>query len=239
MSNQTVPFDWTPYFVCQRIDEKRQPEMLNLAYALRYEVYCLDCHFLPAENYPNDFETDAFDEQSMHFCANNLRDEMVGYVRLVTARENHHAFPYERHCQKFFPYTKPPRQESAEISRLIVRRDYRRRRSDILAGVTIQTHESDGREVLHDRRKPPQILLGLYRQMYMYSNQSGIRYWYAAMERPLARALRQLGFGFKPISPEMDYYGKVASYLADLRQIELHLEGSNPMLLSWFQQETS
>ncbi len=240
MTVQDAPDDWTPHFVCHHLDgEENQQAMLRTAYSLRHQVYCLECHFLSADDYPEGLERDQFDTHCAHFSANNLLNEMVGYVRLVTARENV-LFPFEEHCQNFLPQSEQPlRHETGEISRLIVRRDYRRRTGDNLAGVTIQTVKPGGQEVVQDRRKPPQILLGLYRQMYIYSIQSGIRYWYAAMEKPLARALSQLGFRFVQISPEIDYYGNVVCYLADLRQLEAHLQQSNPELLSWFRQGIS
>lgn len=239
MSNQSAPSEWTPHFTCQYIDMEHQYEMLRIAYALRHQVYCLECNFLPAEDYPDELERDQFDARSAHFSAHNLLKELVGYVRLVPVQEDD-IFPFEQYCQEFLPHIeRPSRHESAEISRLIVRHDYRRRRGDTLSGVTIQVLEPGSQEIVNDRRKPPEILLGLYRQMYMFSIRSGIRYWYAAMEKPLARALSQLGFQFTRISPEIDYYGAVACYLADLRQLEAHLQHRNPELLSWFRQEIS
>ena len=86
-------------------------------------------------------------------------------------------------------------------------------------------------------RRRPQILLSLYRQMYQHSLQSGIRYWYAAMERGLAGALEQMGFPFRRIGPVSDYFGPVSPYLADLRELEHSLQASMPELLGWFQQK--
>ncbi|MBP6559893.1 MAG: PEP-CTERM/exosortase system-associated acyltransferase, partial [Burkholderiaceae bacterium] len=86
----------------------------------------------------------------------------------------------------------------------------------------------------HEMRNPsPQILLTLYREMYAYSLQNGIRYWYAAMERSLARILTRMNFGFQQIGPATDYYGPVAPYVADLRVLETKLDQSNPALLAW------
>lgn len=240
MSNQAVsPVDWASPFVCQHLDWEHQREMLNIAYSLRHQVYCQECNFLPTEQYADGLETDQFDEQSAHFSAHNALDELIGYVRLVPVRENG-IFPFEQHCQELFPHIEqPPRDQAAEISRLIIRRDYRRRKGDTISGVTIQTIEPNGNVLVHNRRKHPVILLGLFRQMYMYSIGSGIRYWYAAMERPLNRILSQFGFIFTQVSPEIDYYGLVACYLADLRKLEEDLHRTNPALLMWFRQDIS
>lgn len=114
---------------------------------------------------------------------------------------------------------------------MIVRQDYRRRRNDRLPDVA-----ADGTALApqRERRDPsPQILLSLYRQMYQFSLGHGIRYWYAAMERSLARVLLRMNFPFQQLCPQTDYYGPVAPYLADLRVLETHLAQSNPQLLAW------
>jgi N-acyl amino acid synthase of PEP-CTERM/exosortase system len=81
----------------------------------------------------------------------------------------------------------------------------------------------------------PQVLLSLYRQMYQHSNGCGIRYWYAAMERPLMRSLARMNFNFRQVGPEIEYFGTVAPFMLDLRQMELDVGRSNPALLAWLQ----
>jgi hypothetical protein len=44
-------------------------------------------------------------------------------------------------------------------------------------------------------------------------------------------------FGFRQIGPSIDYYGPVAPYLADLRELEARLEKRNPALFHWMQAE--
>lgn len=74
--------------------------------------------------------------------------------------------------------------------------------------------------------------------MYQHSVRAGIRYWYAAMERPLARVLERMGFPFEQVGPETDYFGPVTPYMADLRRLEVLVGGRNPALLAWMQQPT-
>ena len=214
--------------------------MITELYALRYKVYCLECGFLDPETFENELESDEFDANAVHFTAHNLNDELVGSVRLVLSGIEQR-FPFEDHCSELFhDVFLPPRVESAEISRLVVRESYRRRVGDTLAGVPKEFMVSGGfrldeaRPAGERRRSSPQILLGMYREMYQYSVQSNIRYWYAAMERSLARALSRLQFVFKPIGMQTDYYGPVTPYLADLRELERRLEENNPELLAWF-----
>lgn len=207
---------------------------LKTALELRYQVYCLECNFLSPDDYPDGIETDEHDDEAAHFHAFDARGELVGYVRLVRPDADR-LFPLQRQCKLTVPRTElPPPRRAAEISRLMVRRDYRRRRGDSLSGVTAGQNRA---ALVGDRRhEAPQILLSLYRQMYLYSLAHDIRYWYAAMERPLARSLSQLKFGFDAIGPETDYYGPVAPYLADLRQLESQVGAHDPELLEWLHQ---
>jgi N-acyl amino acid synthase of PEP-CTERM/exosortase system len=198
---------------------------------LRFQVYCLECNFLSADDYPHGIETDEHDDDAAHFYAFDAEEDLVGYVRLVLPDDGLQ-FPIQKHCALSVgneALTQP--RQAAEISRLMVRNDYRRRRGDGLSGVTAgQNRAAFAGE---RRQEAPQILLSLYRQMYAYSRENGIRYWYAAMERPLARSLQRMDFAFKSIGPETDYYGPVAPYLADLRELEAQIGERRPQLLAW------
>ena len=211
-----------------------QDRAFRTALELRYQVYCLECNFLSPDDYPDGVEMDEHDEHAAHFYAFDADEELVGYVRLVHA-DAEQRFPVQNHCA-LFPegLTLPHAEHSGEISRLMVRGDYRRRRGDRLLGVTVEQNRA---ALAGERRlEAPQILLSLYRQMYAYSRANGIRHWYAAMERPLARSLSRLNFSFKSIGPETDYYGPVAPYLADLRELEMQVGLRRPELLAWLQE---
>ncbi len=203
------------------------------AFALRYSVYCLECGFLDPQAYPDGLETDGHDRASAHFGAYNRRHELVGYVRLVPPDASGD-LPWAARCTGLRDgVVLPPRARSAEISRLVVREDYRRRLGDTLSGVAQPRLDP---HAWRDRRSAsPQILLTLYRQMYRYSVAHGVRHWYAAMERALARSLRRLHFGFHQIGAQADYFGPVSPYLADLRELEAQLAASRPELLAWMQ----
>lgn len=203
------------------------------AFELRYNVYCIERRYLNANDYPDGCESDAYDDASAHFVAHNLNGELIGYVRLVPPDADA-GLPFEQYCQPFLGHVGPPRHECAEISRLMVRQDYRRRRGDSLAGSRDLVDSGPGAPTWLERRShSPRILLTLYRQLYQYSLRHGIRYWYAAMERALARSLQRLDFGFQQICHESDYFGPVATYLADLRELESRLERAQPELLAW------
>ncbi len=235
-----APDPLTTHFKFGRLPYSETSSMQLEIFALRYEVYCLECGFLDPKEYQDELESDEYDKDAAHFTAYNLENKLVGSLRLVHPPLSQ-TFPFENHCYKLFEnVVRPPREESGEVSRLVVRKNYRRRLGDSLAGVS-QEFTMGGsiglpiqRAQGERRTNSPEILLGLYREMYQYSVQMGIRYWYAAMERSLARVLSRLQFVFTPIGMETDYYGPVTPYLADLRVLERRLKENNPEALAWF-----
>lgn len=229
----------TPYFTFRQVQPGVGRTDWEKLMALRYEVYCLECGYLPPEQFRSGLETDEYDGCSAHFTAHNLNDEIVGTLRIVQPPETL-CFPFEDHCKAMHDdFVFPPKQQSGEISRLVVRKNYRRRAGDSMAGVSESFLSDPSPNVMQHaesqerRSNSPQILLGLYRQAYQYSLKTGVRYWYAAMEKSLARTLARFDFVFTPIGMETDYYGPVTPYIADLRELEVRVGESNPELLDW------
>lgn len=229
-----------PYFDFYIIDDTRY---LRDSYGLRYEVYCHEQQFLVPEDYPFRLEIDSYDDRAIHVGAINREGVLVGTLRLVlpTAR----GFPLFEHCELFSEYqyladpANPDRTSAVEISRLAVSKSYRRRANDGLYGLAetedqIMHPQRDGE--VPRRRNRPELVLGLYRAMYQYSKRQGITYWLAAMEKTLLRLLHRYQFGFKPIGPEVDYYGPVTPYLAEIAQLEEGLRQRCPDLFAEFAQ---
>ncbi len=225
--------EFAAYFSGCEVLPHRDEGLFQAVQKLRYQVYCEECGFLKAEDCPNGLELDEHDVNSAHFVALNLQQELAGYVRLVRP-DAVQTFPFQMHCVALMDgVVLPPAEHSAEISRLMVHRDYRRRHGEH-PPVGTSVDESKPPAAIRELRNPsPQILLNLYRQMYAYSLRNDIRYWYAAMERSLARILTRMNFGFQQIGPATDYYGPVAPYVADLRVLEHQLGQQNPDLLAW------
>ena len=223
-------FTQQTYFNFQCVDGT--PE-LSETFRLRYQVYCLERDFLSAEDYPTGSETDAYDPASEHFSAYDRHKQIAGSVRLVRWSPEL-GYPYQTHCPVFSDAWLPPNEQAREISRLVVSKQYRRRQGDNWLGIS----ETDPLELPEDiaakRGGHPIIVLGMYREMYRYCKQNGIHYWYAAMERSLARLLGRYGFDFKPIGPQIDYYGPVAIYLANLADLEARVSTESPHLFEWF-----
>ena len=235
------------YFKFSRImRDKIETTLFKDIMRLRYEVYCLECQYLDAREYDEGLESDPYDERSFHVAAHSLDDQLVGTVRLVLAKDGE-IYPFEEHCKVFDDFAFPPRAECAEVSRLVVRKTFRRRPGDSMEGVSKEFQEKGSVNTIAPQSKTlggkqrrsnsPQLLLGMYREMYRYSRKAGINYWFAAMERGLTRSLDKMGFHFVPVGPETDYYGPVTTYIVDVREALANLRKANEFLARWFNDE--
>lgn len=211
-----------------RFEQLRSPLSKREAYALRYDVYCLERGFLDPAAYPDGLETDEYDPQSILFGARDRHDEIIGTIRLVL--DTPLPLPVFAKCVITDQAAVDAlRGKGAEISRLAIARHYRRRRHDGAYGMNVGPGTAPGTERRSNR---PEIVLGLIQAMYMCSLAENITYWFAAMERPLIRMLARLGFIFRRIGPETDYYGPVAPYVMTMEEFNENLGRVNPELLA-------
>lgn len=234
-----------PYFNFRKVLKgNMESYVLKEIFKLRYDVYCVERHFLEASEFKEGLESDEYDDCAIHFAAYTLNDDIIGTVRLVQPHPGQE-YPFESHCVPYPDFVAPARESVAEVSRLVVKKTYRRRRGDSMEGISqdfvekgsIRTIKPNSSVRRDKRGNSPLLLLGMYREMYRYSRQNGIRYWYAAMERSLARSLEKMGFKFVPIGPQVDYYGPVTPHIADLDELIGRLQRENKFLAAWFNDE--
>lgn len=205
-------------------------ELLDEVFRLRYQVYCKECSFLDENNYPQGIEKDEYDQFSLHFVAQDT-EGVIGTSRLIL--DSLRGFPLEHHCNNNLSIDKSliSRKQTAEISRLVISREYRRRRGDGLYynpefenGTTRQDH-------LHRMKS---MALGMYKEMYQESKRRGITHWYALMEKTLYLLLKLHNFSFEPIGEEINVYGPVKPYLGDIKKMEKEVFEKSPDLFEYF-----
>jgi len=209
---------------------------LNEICKLRYHVYCNECNFLKTEDYPYGIEVDEFDPFSLHFVIES-EGELIGTSRLIL--NSSLKFPFERYCNGSLTRDLDgfDRTKAAEVSRLIISKSYRRRKKDGLYYSHEQennTPENIKREEAGFRRSTRPLIFGLYREMYRESKKRGITHLFALMERSLWRLLNLSGFNFVEIGKEVDVYGPVKPYLADIAEMEKEARERNPEMYKYF-----
>lgn len=217
-------------FVFKKIDS---PEVLQESYRLRYQVYCNECRFIRPEDYPSQIETDTFDAHSLHFGGFDSEGHLIGAARLILSSCGE--FPIEEHCKDLaIDWNIIARRECAEVSRLTISKLYRRRAHDGLYYESqIQDKEVEDQGEHFIRRVRP-MAFGLYRAMYHESKRTGVRYWFALMEKSLWLLLKIHGFVFRPIGREVDFYGMVTPYIADISEMEKNVHLKFPQFFAYF-----
>ena len=209
-----------PHFSARTLDDA--PDLLVQSYRLRYEVYCLERKFLPAEDYPTGLERDEFDSHALHVGAVDASGELAGTSRAVMVSEL--GLPLFGHCTSFpheteFHSTNP---RLVEVGRLVVGRGYRRRRNDVVCGV----HDASKSDHVLDPRQGERRSVGedafmtVLKALYQATGRSGATHWLTAMEEPLRHQLAEQGFPFRAFGPETEYYGRVVPYQMSLRELD-------------------
>ena len=216
-------------FTFRRVETEHE---LEEVFKLRYQVYCLECDFESPEDHPGGLESDEFDKHSVHFIAIDSQDNIVGTVRLI--RDSEIGFPIERFCKIDIDTSRIPRDGIAEISRLAISKMYRRRAGDGIYAMSGAVEDPPEQQYSYNRRRRPEIVLGLLKALYRESKWQGVVNWYAAMEKPLFALLKRYGFVFREIGEETHYHGLRTPYIARIGNIESTIARTKPDLFHFF-----
>ena len=213
-----------------RFIKAESPELKEQIYRLRYATYVEEFGFEDPRDHPGGLETDIYDDYSIHFAALNESDEVIGTIRLILASP--HGFPIETVGPLRFVGQKPSPGKIAEISRLAVSRNYRRRREDGPYGLGsyLPLGDASTRERKDDRRKRPIILLGLFQLMYHASKRLGLTHWYMITEDKVHCLLSKFGFVFHAIGEPVHYHGLRTPYVGIIKEMEENFARKNPEL---------
>lgn len=228
-------------------------------YKLRYKVYCLEWGFEKPDNYPNGLLTDIYDGSSIQFTVRDPSQKLVGAIRLILA--SNEGFPIEKYCHLDIDTSKIPRNKTAEISRLVIHRDYRRRAEDKFIYGPDEERRSIGsfsyqynysysrryedkhkfRQNSHrpnpsqiERRRRHEVFVGLYKAIYSESKKREITHLYSVMTKGIVSLLDKFGLKFDPIGDPVDYHGIRTPYLGEIDKIEQEMMASDPELYNEF-----
>jgi len=171
-------------------------ELKDQVYRLRHGVYCEDLKWEPIQ--PSGRETDDYDRHSVHILLRYLpTGENVGCVRMVPTRPNDPTFrlPFERVCEgRLDPGAQAlaglDRDKVAEVSRLAVSSNFRRRQGE--AGRAAPDTTQD---LIISGPKPrfPFIIVGLYVGIVAMAKLRGIETLFVLTEPRLAQHFKRIG----------------------------------------------
>lgn len=172
----------------------------------RYEIFCEELGRVEApgalSSTGRPIETDHYDPVSRHFVAIHKPTETVaGFVRVILPNEFGLNVTPRYVIERPLPYPDATDERIGEISRMAITAHFRRRHSD--QGKPIQgdpESEMSGKPE-GVRRHQPELVLGMYREIYQMCRQVGIDHCMAAMDGRFSRLLVALGFPFVPVGP--------------------------------------
>ncbi len=219
------------------------PEALQSAYRLRYSVYCEEKSFLPAEDYPDGFEIDDYDDHSIHIGGFDAQNNLVATVRLVLPRKDE-GLPLQDHCtfssahqafsERSFLYGLP----CAEISRMVVQKGLRGRGESRLWKIAksnlrytnIYKYMKMVRSMMSGQIC---IALGLYKMIHLVCKAEGIEQLFAVIEPRYYRSLCRYNIDFEKIGPAVNYYGDVVPYSINMGKTKEDLR-KHSKLFHWY-----
>lgn len=194
----------------------------DAVYRIRHEVYCEELGFEPVR--PDQRETDEYDAHSVHCLLRTSSEpsKPVGCTRIVLARpdEPDYPFPFEHTCaatldRSIVDPARLPRGQIAEVSRLAVRSNYRRRRGESQANAPI--HDEDFGTAIHPRF--PYIPIGLYLGAIALAARSGIETLFILTEPRLASHFAKLGVDVRQIGAPVEHRGMRIPSMMDVQGI--------------------
>ena len=205
----------------------------NAAFGLRHSVYCEDLGWEATRSDAR--ETDDYDAHSLHCLVRSVSSgDFVGYVRLVLARPGEllHPLPFEETCAEtldraIMDPAAVPRERIAEVSRLAIVGQYRRRRGEEKTAGTL----SDSSFGTPDQPRFPYLLVGLYMAVFALAERYGLQTLFLLVEPRLARHLNQVGIRNQQIGRGAEHRGLRIPAVMDVSDVVDHL---NPRLRSIF-----
>ena len=185
-------------------------ELKDEVYRIRHQVYCEELAFEAPR--PDRREHDEHDVHSLHLLIRYVRtDQFIGCTRIVRARpeDPHHPLPFETFCaatldRSVVDPARLPRDTIAEISRLAVVSQFRKRKSDQRSPLPI----SDSDFGTPEQPRFPYIPVGLYLGTIELARLNGIKTLFVLTEPRLANHFRKFGVDVKTIGGPVEHRGQ-------------------------------
>lgn len=209
----------------------------------RYRVFCAELGrveetgLVSSNGQP--IETDPYDPYSRHLVAFYKADDSVaGFVRVILPNERGLNVTPRYVIESPLPYEDATADRVGEISRMAVTAHFRRRQSD--RGKPVHGDPESEMTLRPDgaRRHQPELVLGLYREIYRLCGEIGLRYCLAAMDSHFSRLLITLGFPFVAVGPVNEAVSPPRRvYLIGATEIERSLGAREKVVLRFIQGE--
>ncbi len=203
---------------------------------IRYRVYCEEFGYEDATAFPDEAESDEYDDKSLHCLIVHHSGMPAGSVRLVPTEGDTDTdpLPFEKHCfdsldQEYINGLHLDRMEACEISRLAVDGAFRRRTGEALTRFG-EVASMDCSEA--EKRTFSLIAVAAFLASTALTSLTGRTSVFAMMEPFLPRLLKRSGIVFHRAGSDIDYHGTRAPYFI---RTQSALDNMRPELLELYE----
>jgi N-acyl amino acid synthase of PEP-CTERM/exosortase system len=181
----------------------------DAVYFIRHDVYARELGFEPVR--ADERETDRFDRHSMHCLVRTADDgRPAGCARVVMPdpQDPHQPLPFEVACRdsldrSIIDPALLPRDRIGEVSRLAVMGEFRRRKGEDRAAVTLSSADIAGLPIA----RFPNIPVSLYFGAVAMAQRQGVEYLFTLTEPRLARHFAKAGIAIHAIGSPIEHRG--------------------------------
>lgn len=192
-----------------RVSPALDSKTIDEVHHIRHEVYARDLGFEAVRS--DGRERDAYDRHALHCIVRTAQDARpVGCARLVLPdpADPHRLLPFEQTCcdtldRSIIDPQALPRGRIAEVSRLAVMGEFRRRRGEQARPVALSASDCAG----HPVPRFPNIPLSLYFGAVAMAARHGIEYLFTLTEPRLARHFALHGVDIQPVGAPVEHRG--------------------------------
>ncbi len=187
-----------------------EPARVDDVFFIRHDVYARELGFEPVRE--SQRETDQYDARSLHCLVRTSQDpaRLVGCARVVLtdAEQPDAPLPFELTCRNTLDRSiidpaKLPRHKVAEVSRLAVLSEFRRRKGEQHSAAVISDNDF-GNE---SQPRFPFIPVSLYIGAVAIARRQGIEYLFTLTEPRLAEHFGKFGVHIVPIGSPVEHRG--------------------------------
>jgi N-acyl amino acid synthase of PEP-CTERM/exosortase system len=219
---------WQDLLSCYRehfeVVRAETPNLLDQAYRLRYQVYCIENSYEHPDQQVDGRERDIYDARSAHaLLVHKGTGAVAGTVRVILPGADAQELPLpiisvtEPHQGERLRQLPPP--QVAEISRFAISKQFRR-------------HYLEA----EDRRMLRCITFGLIRGALEICRENDIQYICAVMERGLIRLLARVGLVFEHVGELIEYHGARQPCVARISQLVERSKAERTLLWRYAEQ---
>lgn len=204
------------YHKAFRVVQANSDALKDIAFRLRYQVYCVDNNIDIHSNIADagQIEKDSYDDHAIHYLLYHKEtDEAVGTVRIVLPRQEKllHSFPLQFICDHPLLHMEDRVGTFCEISRLCMSQKFRKRPEDgkILPAYFDQdqnmylNHATNVRV----RRAIPFAPLGLLQAAFEGALNHGLTDCICILDPEQLYSLQRIGLSYRVLGPRLDMNG--------------------------------